>query len=759
VQISRLYLRNYRVYEKELDLAIPGGLVGVFGANGGGKTTLLEAILWTLWGKARTAKEDIRTAGVNGDCVTEVEFEHEGHLFLVRRSITGINSTVKAEAFADNLQVANGVRDVKQYVHSVLGMDDGAFRASVFAEQKQVAAFSNLTPTARRDLVLKLLGVTPLDVARDAARKDARAAREDVERVRSLLVDLDELRPRVDQAKAAAEVAADEAASEATAAATAAERFAAAEAAFTAIDEVRQEHDALVREGKGARAEVDRARQQLEQLTAELEALATAETKVAPLAAAAAGLADAEQKLQLVQAVARAEAALATWPAAGAEPPDPDDAAVDSVRAEAEEVAAAANAIVGERKAAAAELARARDQLEKSASLSADEDCPLCGQELGDAFDQVRSHREQEVEEASARLDELAVRERELTQQADAVHQRLKTAMAEAKKARAAREAWLDANQQRAAAERVAADARAALGRDVEPGEAEELVARVAALREAAREAARLGGLLERKPVALAARAEAENHLADAEHRRSILLDKVKSLGFVPEKLDAARAARDDAKAKAAAAQQRAEAARTVALAAAKEAEFAERRLADAEAQHAAIADRADEARHLGRLADLMNTFRTNVVASVGPRLSTQAADLFDELTDHEYDLLRVDPETYEIRIVDGGREFGIDRFSGSETDLANLALRVAISEHVRFQSGGAVGLLVLDEVFGPLDENRRERMLLALERLRSRFRQILAVTHESEIKEQFPSAIEVVKLPGRRATAHVVGA
>jgi DNA repair exonuclease SbcCD ATPase subunit len=95
-----------------------------------------------------------------------------------------------------------------------------------------------------------------------------------------------------------------------------------------------------------------------------------------------------------------------------------------------------------------------------------------------------------------------------------------------------------------------------------------------------------------------------------------------------------------------------------------------------------------------------------------------------------------------------------MDRFSGSEVDLANLALRVAISEHVRFQSGGAVGLLVLDEVFGPLDDERKERMLLALERLRGRFRQVLVVTHDSAIKEQLPAAIQVHKLPGRRAKA-----
>jgi DNA repair exonuclease SbcCD ATPase subunit len=49
--------------------------------------------------------------------------------------------------------------------------------------------------------------------------------------------------------------------------------------------------------------------------------------------------------------------------------------------------------------------------------------------------------------------------------------------------------------------------------------------------------------------------------------------------------------------------------------------------------------------------------------------------------------------------------------------------------------------------------------MLVALERLRARFRQVLVVTHDSAIKEQLPNAIEVVKLAGRRATARNVNA
>ncbi|MDP9404417.1 MAG: hypothetical protein M3P85_14090, partial [Actinomycetota bacterium] len=173
--------------------------------------------------------------------------------------------------------------------------------------------------------------------------------------------------------------------------------------------------------------------------------------------------------------------------------------------------------------------------------------------------------------------------------------------------------------------------------------------------------------------------------------------------------------------------------------------------------QHRALATAAEEARHLGRVAELLAAFRDTVVATVGPRLSTHAAELFAELTDNEYDRLEVDPLSYEIQIRDRGRLFGMDRFSGSETDLANLALRVAISEHVRLLSGGAVGLLVLDEVFGPLDEDRKARMLGALERLRGRFRQILVVTHDDAIKAELPHAIEVLKLPGRRAAARSI--
>ena len=278
----------------------------------------------------------------------------------------------------------------------------------------------------------------------------------------------------------------------------------------------------------------------------------------------------------------------------------------------------------------------------------------------------------------------------------------------------------------------------------------------VKARRNAADQCTRLRALLERKPQLELDLDKLRAVVADAADRRQNLLDKVQALGFKPEKLDRARSARPGPRRWPRGRPHRA-AASIAAATAATDAVAAETKLTEGEAQHALLAETAEEARHLSRFADLMSAFRNAVVGMVGPRLSAQAAELFAELTDREYDRLDVDPETYEIQIVDAGQPYGVRRFSGSETDLANLALRVAISEHVRFQSGGAVGLLVLDEVFGPLDPDRKERMLLALERLKGRFRQVLVVTHDTDIKEQVPSAIEVVKLPGRRATAHVI--
>ncbi|MDQ4069790.1 MAG: hypothetical protein M3203_10035, partial [Actinomycetota bacterium] len=392
-------------------------------------------------------------------------------------------------------------------------------------------------------------------------------------------------------------------------------------------------------------------------------------------------------------------------------------------------------------------------------ALTGEGDCPLCGQALGDAFEAVQAHRAADLAEVEARLNELELDHRQAVVAVATTSERAATL---ARQLRGAQAAWAEYEKQaarRREAEEQFDEALAALGRPLADGERATLAAEVERRRRAVDECQRIRGRLERR-TAVARELDVENAaMAESWGRLEALREKVAALGFRPENLTAALAERVRLQATADAATLRAQTSKVAATQARERAEAERRRLAEVTEQHERLAELGEEARHLARLAELLNSFRNTLVASVGPRLSSQAAELFAELTDREYDQLEVDPETYEIKVVDGGRRYGMSRFSGSETDLANLALRVAVSEHVRFQSGGAVGLLVLDEVFGPLDDDRKGRMLVALERLRARFRQVLVVTHDNAIKEQLPNAIEVVKLPGRRATARTISA
>jgi exonuclease SbcC len=755
--VRRLYLQNYRVFEDPVEIELPGGLVGIYGPNGAGKSTLLEAIRFALFGKARTPIPLIRTAGTGGDCVAEVTFEHEGHLYVVRRSVTGAANTTRARAEADGAHVAEGVRDVERYVRSVLGMDDDAFRASVFAEQKQVAAFSAKRPEDRRGLVLGLLGITPLEKARDAARRDGRSRREAFERAVAALGDLGELGARVAAAEEDA-AAAEAAAAEAAAGLAAAEQaLAAATAAFEAAEDARREHERVVADGKAARERHDAAHRAVLRLEEELAALDALAAQHAAVVAEAAGLEAAEARLAALDALAQADERLAAAEAALAVAPTVPlaeaEARAVAARAAAADAGAARAAAEQAERHAASDLERATAELARVAELTGAAHCPLCGQPLGDAFEAVRRHREAEREEAAARLAAARRAREEAERVAAEAAAGAAAAERELREAQEAHRRWAAAVAVRDEAARARDAAAAALNPPAAPGEREAFTATVRRKRSAAREAAELAGRLKRRGAAEAELADQQERVAKAAAELADLREQLRSVGFDAGAYEAARAARDDAAAACDRAREASAAAASARAGAEARLEAARAALAEAEAQRRRVEALGREAGELERVGALLHAFRNELVTAIGPALSSHAAALFAELTDGEYEGLEVDPDDFAIRLVDGGVAYDLSRFSGSETDLANLALRVAISEHVRFQTGGQVGLLVLDEVFGPLDAERKERMLSALERLRARFRQVLVVTHDVEIKDRLPNALEVEKLPGRRAT------
>src|SRR6185503_15364558 len=103
------------------------------------------------------------------------------------------------------------------------------------------------------------------------------------------------------------------------------------------------------------------------------------------------------------------------------------------------------------------------------------------------------------------------------------------------------------------------------------------------------------------------------------------------------------------------------------------------------------------------------NELRAQLNAELRPELSELATGFLRELMDSRTAELELD-ERYNILILEEGVTKPV--LSGGEEDIANLVLRLAVSQMIAERSGQAFSLLVLDEVFGSLDESRRFNVL-----------------------------------------------
>ena len=153
----------------------------------------------------------------------------------------------------------------------------------------------------------------------------------------------------------------------------------------------------------------------------------------------------------------------------------------------------------------------------------------------------------------------------------------------------------------------------------------------------------------------------------------------------------------------------------------------ADRKLANERAAGAARMDEMDK---------LFTEFFRGLTARVRPMLEVEASNLVRELTDGRYERMEFD-ENYRVKLLDRFDDsYAIERFSGGEADVASLSARIALSKIIAARGSEALGFLVLDEVFGSLDAERRNNVLLALERLKRSFGQIFIISHVGDVQE-----------------------
>jgi DNA repair protein SbcC/Rad50 len=783
MQINRLRLCNFRQHENT-DLELGAGLTGIIGPNGAGKTTLLEAIAWAMYGMpaARGNRETIRRRGAPPRARVEVELEFSlgPHQYRILRTLHG------AELYqdADPAPIANSIGTVTERVTRLLGMTRDEFFNTYFTGQKELAVMAAMSAPERAQFLSRVLGYERIRAAQDRLKDRRSALRARHDALRAGLGDLAELEATEAAARTRAGAALRAESTAATAAVAAERRLDEVRPRWERLQQLREAALTLEAELRVARHRTETAAERAGRLERQAAEAALAGAKLdevrrrlAPLPVMRAELAGLERE---AEAHAARKGFLAQLDDVRRHLGSveerigrlPDRPRLEATRERVSDLRATLTGLSldGEAMRTAwvrdAQDARTKrqglldqyqelkDQRQRIVKAGPEGDCPTCARPLGAEYAKVLDLLERQMEEVISngnfykqRIEQLQMEPKEL----DEVERRridqereLGEAIAELGRLEAlAHEGGALLEEQSRLLRRVY-DLEAA--RDRVPGSYDQarheaLAADIRALEPLALQAERLQAAAERAAALGSELAAAVAERAAATARTEQLKAQVAELGYTDQ------AYREAREAEAAAERARREAelalvrARGESAAAAEAVESAVRRRAErAERERELQIAALDLALHQ-ELDRALTDLRTDLNAALRPDLSELASGFLRDLTNGRYTDLELD-EDYGATLLDDGDPKAV--ISGGEEDVANLALRLAISQMIAERAGQPLSLLILDEIFGSLDEDRRIAVVDLLRSLADRFPQVILITHVDSVREGFDRVVRV---------------
>jgi len=783
MQINRLRLCNFRQHENT-DLELGPGLTGIIGPNGAGKTTILEAIAWAMYGMpaARGNRETIRRRGAPPRARVEVELEFSlgPHQYRIVRTLHG------AELYQDGdpAPIANSIGAVTERVTRLLGMTRDEFFNTYFTGQKELAVMAAMSAPERAQFLSRVLGYERIRAAQDRLKDRRSALRARHDALRAGLGDLTELEASEAHARTRAAAARSAETAAAAAAAHAERRLADVRPQWERLQQLRETALTLEAELRVADHRMAAAAERVERLQRQAAEVAAAGAKLEEVKRRLSPLPAMRQELAVLEREAEAHAARK---GVLAQLEDvrrhlgsveervgriPDRPRLEAARERVNDLRATLTGLSLDGEAMRTAWVRdAQDARTKRQGLldqyqelkeqrlrivkaGREGDCPTCARPLGAEYEKVLELLERQMEEVISngnfykqRIEQLQAEPKEL----DEVDRR-----------RVAQEGELgDAISELSRLEALANDGGALreeqsrlllrvrdleAARDRVPGSYDQarhetLAGEIRALEPVALQAERLRVVADGGGAVATELAAAVMERDAAVERAGELTRQVAGLGYTDQ---AYRDARD---------------VETAAEGARREAELALVRArgesaAAAEAVESAVrrrAERAERERELHvagvelalhqELDRALTDLRTDLNAALRPDLSELASGFLRDLTNGRYTDLELD-EDYGATLLDDGDPKAV--ISGGEEDVANLALRLAISQMIAERAGQPLSLLILDEIFGSLDEDRRIAVVGLLRSLADRFPQVILITHVDSVREGFDRVVRV---------------
>jgi DNA repair protein SbcC/Rad50 len=783
MQINRLRLQNFRQHQNT-EIEFGAGLTGIVGPNGAGKTTLLEAIAWAMYGMpaARGNRETLRRRGAppRSRVEVEVEFTLGPHRYRIVRSLN------QAEIYQDGdpTPFANSIVAVTERVTRLLGMTREEFFNTYFTGQKELAVMAAMSAPERAQFLSRVLGYERLRVAQDRLKEKRSGLRARVDALRVGLPDLAELDAAAQEAaeRLLTARAAESAALEAHQVAEA--RLAEVRPRWEQLQRLRETALALQSELRLADHKAAAAAERVERLGREMSEALSAREKLEEFRRRLAPLAALKDEARALEQQAESDAARTRYLAQVDEVrahldsvqqrmsriPSPPELETAAGRVHASRAALTAATVEAEeqrtvwvRDAQDAKTKRQglldqyqelKEQRQRIVQAGADGVCPTCARPLGSEYAKVLELLDRQIEEVRSNGNYYKQRIEQLQQEPAAL---------------------AETDHRRLQLERELSEATAAVGRlhaqaqEQKPlGEEQaRLLLRVEELEKAL--ALVSGSYDQKRHEAVLRETRALEGLALMVERFRVAAERSDALGV---ELQAAREAGQgaaeelaglrtkivgldyseaafrefrDAEVVADHTRRQAELAlvraRGETAAAVEGVETVARRRAERAERERAAAEAAAELALHQELDRALTDLRTELNATLRPDLSELASGFLRDLTDGRYTDLELD-EDYAATLLDDGDPKAV--ISGGEEDVANLALRLAISQMIAERAGQPLSLLILDEIFGSLDEDRRSAVVDLLRSLADRFPQVILITHIDSVREGFDRVVRV---------------
>lgn len=202
----RLELKNFLAYRSPEPLRFDGiHLACLTGVNGAGKSSLLDAISWALWGQARARRDEELIHQGQNDMQVQLDFEQEGVLYRVVRRRTRKGSVGTLDLYAqDGDGNWNNIGEpsktaTQEKITRLLRLDYDTFVNSAFLQQGKADAFTTKTPTERKRTLSDILGLERWKTYEDAAKAKLDEVEREIKLIDDTVASIDnDLRREVD---------------------------------------------------------------------------------------------------------------------------------------------------------------------------------------------------------------------------------------------------------------------------------------------------------------------------------------------------------------------------------------------------------------------------------------------------------------------------------------------------------------------------------------------------------------------------------